>query len=310
MSFAGLAKIADYLDNKNKELPVGLIFEDSVFYKEFTKLFKAYTFHDVALPVSRSAQMDGLYKQPLKCLLSSNIEFFKKIGNSKIFNLSPNVLYVNQVPPHAKLLRSDIKPLMENAFSFNGLDGVIFTSEKLKSIYNSTNAKIYTMQLPIDEFWGGVRDASSRVVVNCDLPVKTGITDVHQLNIAINTLKGTILNNVIDNNIHWRNKIKEQFLRAKCLVNLSYCESDVYIYMLAASCGCPILSLPNVFIEEIFGDSAIFIDNALEISKYTTLDLTIKAKIQKEAIRNIYCKKELVDNWNELFNKISAEVIC
>jgi hypothetical protein len=44
---------------------------------------------------------------------------------------------------------------------------------------------------------------------------------------------------------------------SKCVVNTSYSTVDVFPFLVAVACGCPVISVPNIHIQEYLGENNV-----------------------------------------------------
>ena len=316
MPFAALAKIDSCLEKIQSQLPVGVLFSQSVFYKEIIRIFKTSSVYREDMPFELSApramREAHLQKQPIQCLISDKIDDSQQVGQFSKFILSPMLLYLNQVPPHGIKLNKEIKQLRKDSVVFNHIFSLIFTSAKLYEIYNTSQTKSTFMKLPVRPFWDGVRNPSNKAITSCEIPIESGKYDIHKLINLQNSMNVSILQQVCGDGLAWHYNVRNIFLTAKCFINLSYCNPDIYIFMMAACCGCPVVSVPNIFIEEIFKNSAFIVEDEREISRLDKNKLKTISKEQRNFIHENYIQQydNIKKEWENLFKLASDSEIC
>ena len=107
-------------------------------------------------------------------------------------------------------------------------------------------------------------------------------------------------------------QLRCMFLSGKCLVNVSRCSANIYVYLLAAACGCPVISLENEFIKEAFRDTAYFVKDAKEISRLDKGTIKKIGKKQHEMVMEDIVKKydDIRTHWEDMFTKVSRATVC
>ncbi len=312
--FAAMSKITKALVGEDNELPVGMTFNNSILMREFAKIFKLTAIYgndqQEAYVLPRQCRLNELHQTPLRCILANSIQESDQFGMAHEFNFHPIVCIFNEAPVHAIRLSADIKPLIKNAARCASAYASIFTSKKLEEIYNfEGNKKI--LSLPIRPFWNGPRNPTNKAITYATIPMQPGKYDTNKLFQFQNRFGGVIMNTVSTSPGQLQDSIRSHFLTAKYILNLSYCNPDIYIFILAAACGCPVISVQNPFIEEYFGTSAAFIDNISELNLFDTVKLNSIGKSQKLlASMSASEYNDIVSVWDSLFTECSRSMVC
>lgn len=313
--FAGCSKISAVLDGKDSELPVGMLYKSTFLMREFAKIFKITAIYNnngndgYVLP--RQTRMSELIQTPLRCILADNLSDGEEIGKGSEFNFHPVITMFVDVPPHSLGLNTEIKPLIKNAVKPKNIYASVFTSKLLCDIYNFDGEKRF-MELPVRSFWNVSHNPTKKCLTHVNLPIDNGRYDNNKLFQFQNRYGGVILNTVGTSPGKLQDMVLQQYATSSYILNLSYCSADIYPFILAAACGCPVISLTNKFIEEYFGDTSFFIDNISELGKLDKVTLKKISSKQKDLVYNNNIKPydKIVESWDNLFTECSRSMVC
>jgi len=259
----------------------------------------------------RAIRMYNTQHCPMQVIISESLNEVENWSNIVQFSLLPSVVICNDVPPSALRLSSKINPLLKDSIRPQKTSAIIFLSEHLKNIYQINTIPSLVLRPFIRSFWDGRKQKSNRITTWVKIPAQGGRYDVNSLTRLQNVFGGVILNTLIQHGPRWMYYMRDILLSSKCFINLSYCDPDIFPFLIAANLGCPVISLENIFIQELFQDTAFFISNINELSKIDNIKLLNISKQQQSFIRdNFYNKREeITQEWKDVFLYLSRQMV-
>jgi hypothetical protein len=249
-----LEKITFRFDDNNK--PTVVAFSNfHPFFEELQSLCMLYC-NDNGPPLfKRTININLLPKIPIDVLLLSEGGINDNMRALKFSSLIRTIYNVIYPAPHTIGNELITEPLSDIKYNSPFIDKYLFYTKANQKIFNiqDVSTNVLPLFLHVDKY-----DHS-----------KTGNSLISVL-INSHPMSAMIYDQVLMSNIHYNNQVTfinydqislsslmHAMRGSKCVINTSYSAVDIFPFLVAIACGTPIISVPNIHLQEYLGENNI-----------------------------------------------------
>lgn len=210
------------------------------------------------------------------------------------------VLACTNIPPY--MFDPNIEMVIRQNAQMPEVSAVVFNSKLLDKVYGIKQTPKAFIPYMVRPFWRGVRDQKKIVTIftlNNSYLGKFNYSLIAAIQHSRTTDIVTEYNFSSHRSLH---EMRARLLQSSIVVNCSERDADMLIYVIAASMGCPVLSVENKFYSEAFGGVAEIVESYTDVCRYDTGKLRDVARKQQEYMQDMYVRqyKAVVESWENV----------